>query len=269
MKNYVYENHVISEPLLPFIFHRQYIVRQRVNTPNWHTNIELLYCLEGNGFIRSGISSTPFTPGTIFVVNPDTPHSIGSESSVKYRCLIIDNSFCEENGIPIGQLVFKSHIQDTALCALFDAVTDAYDQRDAADFCAVADIRFAVLGLLRTLCRDYATVGQRTATGDEYVKKAISYIRQNMSEQIRLDDLAAFVGISKFHLSRQFKAYTGTTVINMINLIRCTEARRLIEGGMRVCDAATACGYENLSYFTRTYQKHFGCTPSQTKKVSC
>ena len=269
MKNYVYENHIISEPLLPFIFHKQYTVRQRVNTPNWHTNIELLYCLEGSGFIRSGVSSIPFSPGTIFVVNPDTPHSIGSESSIKYRCLIIDNNFCTENGIPIGELVFESTIQDPELCALFDGVTDAYDRREKNDYYAITDIRYAVLGLLRTLCRKYATVGPRSTIGDEYVKKAISYIRKHLADQISLDDLAAYVGISKFHLSRQFKAYTGSTVINMINLIRCTEARRLIEGGMRVCDAAAACGYENLSYFTRTFQKHFGCTPSQTKKVSC
>ena len=153
MKNYIYENHIISEPLLPFIFHRQYQVSMRTNTPNWHTNMEILYCIGGSGFVRCGAAATEFLPGDIFVVNPDTPHSIGSNSSVKYRCLIIDNSFCAENGIPIGELVFESAIRDPELCALFDDVTDAYDQREEKDYCAVADIRYAVLGLLRILCR--------------------------------------------------------------------------------------------------------------------
>lgn len=262
MRKYHYENHVIEEPLLPFIFHRSYTVSRRINTPNWHKNIELLYCIGGGGFVRCGLESTEFTPGDIFVVNTDTPHSIGSDSSVQYRCLIIHSSFCEENGIPIGQLVFQKTIRDAAVCRLFEGVTDAYDRRDSGDVCAIADIRYAVLGLLRTICREYAVPGQRDAQADEYVKKAIRYIRQNMTENITLDDVAAFAGVSKFHLSRQFKAYTGSTVINTVNLIRCTEARRLIEGGMQVSEAATACGYENLSYFTRAFKKHFQALPS-------
>jgi AraC-like DNA-binding protein len=262
MRKYKYENHIIEEPQLPFIFHRQYRVSGRTNTPNWHTNIELLYCFEGRGFIRCGATTTPFTPGDIFVVNPDTPHGIGSDSAVHYRCLIIDNSFFAENGIPIGQLVFQSLIRDASLCQLFDAITEAYDKRDAEDFCAIIDIRYAVLGLLQRLCRQYATPGKREDRTDEYVKKAISYIRQNLSDPISLDAVAEYAGISKFHLSRQFKAYTGNTVIGTVNAIRCNEARRLIEGGMPVSAAATACGFENLSYFTRTFKKHFQELPS-------
>lgn len=266
MQKYTYENHVIKEPLLPFIFHPSYTVSRRINAPNWHNNIELLYCIGGSGFVRCGATTTEFQPGDLFVVNADTPHSIGSDSFVQYRCLIIDNSFCIENGIPIGQLVFQAAIRDTQLCRLFDAVTDAYDRRTPDDFCAIADIRYAVLDLLRTLCRSYAAVGKRDGKADEYVKKAISYIRQNMTDNISLDDVAAFAGISKFHLSRQFKVYTGSTVIATVNLIRCTEARRLIEGGMQVSEAATACGYENLSYFTRTFKKHFQVLPSHFHK---
>lgn len=262
MRKYNYENHVITEPLLPFIFHRCYNVSRRINTPNWHKNIELLYCIGGSGFIRCGLECTDFTPGDIFVVNADTPHSIGSSSAVQYRCLIIDSGFCEENGIPISQLLFVPRVQDAALCQLFDAVTDAYDRRDEENICAIADIRYAVLGLLRKLCREYAAVGKRDDRADEYVKKAISYIRQNMTEAISLETIAAYTGISKFHLSRQFKAYTGSTVITTVNLIRCTEARRLIEGGMPISEAATSCGYENLSYFTRTFKKHFQALPS-------
>ena len=262
MRKYTYENHVIKESLLPFIFHRQYTITGRINTPNWHTNIELLYCIGGSGFVRCGVTTTPFQPGDIFVVNPDTPHGIGSESSVQYRCLIIDNSFCTENGIPIGQLVFQPLIRDNVLCSYFDAVTDAYDRRTPDAICSIADIRYAVLGLLRHLCREYSAPGQRDERADEYVKKAISYIRQNLTERITLDDVASFAGVSKFHLSRQFKAYTGNTVIGTVNVIRCNEARRLIEGGMPVSSAATACGFENLSYFTRTFKNHFHELPS-------
>ena len=78
MTDYRYENHIMTEPLLPFIFHPLYTQRKRTNLANWHVNIELLHCIEGSGFVRCGMECTEFVPGDIFVVNPDTPHCIGS-----------------------------------------------------------------------------------------------------------------------------------------------------------------------------------------------
>ena len=263
MKDYKYENHIMPEPKLPFIFHPRYTQRRRSSLANWHVNIELLHCLEGSGFVRCGMTCTDFTPGDIFVVNPDTPHCIGSEETVSYRCLIIDSTFCEENGIPVGQLRFTPLIRDEELRQRYEEVFAAYERRDSGDLWSVADIRYGVLGVLRLLCSRYAKPGAETRSDDEkYVKKAISYIRQNMTQTITLDGVADFVGISKFHLARQFKAYTGSTVIATVKLIRCTEARRLIEGGRPVSEAAAACGFENLSYFTRSFKKCFGCLPS-------
>lgn len=90
----------------------------------------------------------------------------------------------------------------------------------------------------------------------------MTYIRQNLSRSISLEDLSQQAGISKFHLSREFKAVTGTTIFDFINLTRCNEAKLLIESGMSVSAAAISCGYHNMSYFSRAFQKRFGILPS-------
>ena len=129
---------------------------------------------------------TDFVPGDIFVVNPDTPHCIGSEGSVSYRCLIIDSSFCRENGIPVEMLTFQSLIRDPRLRQLYEAAFAAYEKRESGALCAIADIRYCVLGLLRHLC-DYARQGKEDRSeGDKYVKKAISYIREHIRMVCRL-----------------------------------------------------------------------------------
>ena len=102
MVNYSYEIHRMGNPLLPFIYHPRMRVSQRHSLPNWHENIELLCCMEGRGYIQCGPDVFPFTPGVIFVVNPNTPHCVASESAVRYRCLIVDSTFCADNGIPIA-----------------------------------------------------------------------------------------------------------------------------------------------------------------------
>jgi AraC-like DNA-binding protein len=263
MPNYTYETHKMPDPLLPFIYHHRFEVRTREKVPNWHENIEILQAVEGSGYVHCGIERFDFSAGDLFVINADTLHGIGSDERLVYRCLIVDNSFFLANGIPVEKLRFQNVIRDGALFSLFDAVTAAY-LADRADFRSILDIRFAVLQLLQNLCHSYITLNAPTPS-DGHVKKAIAYISTHLSEPITLDTLAAHVGIGKFHLSRRFKAFTGKTVVQVINLMRCTEARRLMEGGLSVSAAAASCGFENLSYFTRTFKSLLGILPSNIK----
>ena len=49
-------------------------------------------------------------------------------------------------------------------------------------------------------------------------------------------------------------------------MMRCKESKRLIKEGMSVSAAALSCGFENMSYFTKTYKKYMGALPSDGKK---
>ncbi len=263
MENYIYETHEWEDSLLPFIFHEAFSVVCHHCPPNWHENIELLYCLSGEGQIQCGTETTAFIPGDLYVVNPDLPHCVYSDTSVLYRCLIIDNSFLQANGIT-PPIHFQHKIRDDRFCLLFEQLKDAFRRHAQKQAYAVLDIRHRVLSLLRVLCADYVMEApiQTDNAANNIVKKALLYIRKNMTAVITLDGIADYIGISKYHLSRSFKAVTGKTIIEMVNLIRCTEARRLIESGKPISIAATACGYENLSYFSRTFQKIFSQLPS-------
>ena len=261
MANYRYETHTMPNPLLPFIYHRRFEVNSRDKFPNWHENIEILQATEGSGYVRCGTECLPFSAGELFVVNADTIHSIGTDTRLVYRCLIVDNSFFIANGIPIRSLQFQNVIRNAALYGLFENIVGAYSQLDSDNFRTVLSIRTGVLQLLQALCQSYITLNT-VQPSNEHIKKAIVYIRSHLAEPITLDDLAQHVGTSKFHLSRQFKAYTGNTMVQTVNLMRCTEAQRLLESGMRVGEAAAACGFDNLSYFTRTFKTLTGKLPS-------
>ena len=262
-EQYIYETHNIKNPLLPFIFHPLFVRRGPARRINWHENIEILFCTEGAGYIQCGIEQIPFCDGELFIVNADTLHSIGSSSSVSYQCLIVDRSFFLENGISIDQFRFQNRIQDRHLAQLFTNIASAYAQYDPAGDLSAATIRLTVLSFILLLCQKYTTsaIGS-AAPSDPYIKMAIIYIRNHIRQTITLENLAAHTGLSKYHLSRLFKAATGRTVVEYINLTRCLEAKRLIESGSTVSAAAFSCGYDNLSYFTRTFKKHLGELPS-------
>lgn len=263
-----YETHQFPDPILPFIYHPCYhLVQEEVET-NWHKNIEILCCFQGNGYVRCGTEIYNFRADDIVVVNSDLLHTIGSSTSLQYCCLIVGSAFCADNGLTMENLVFHNVIRDTELLGLMKNIARLYENYDSSELCAVADLRYAVLGVLRKLCHDHCT--PKTANSPEntgeHIKKAITYIRKNMTHNLSLDNIAAHIGISKFHLSREFKIITGNTVVGFINILRCSEAKRLIEKGMSVSEAAYLCGFHNLSYFSRAFQRIIGTKPSAFAK---
>ena len=257
-----YETHKMPHPALPFIYHPRFHLTTREKVPNWHENIELLQATEGSGYVLCGAERLPLTKDSVVVVNADTLHCIGTEDHLAYRCLIIDNSFFLANGVPIGALYFQSHLTDSTVCSLLEAIDQAYAQYNSEDFRCILSVRTPIQQLVQLLCLQYTTPKPDSAAS-EHVKKAVAYMRKHLATPISLDQLANVVGISKYHLARQFKLFTGKTMVQTLNRMRCTEAKRLIESGKSVSSAATSCGFDNLSYFTRTYKKYLGSLPSE------
>lgn len=261
---YTYEAHIINNRLMPFVFHRDRVTNLTEGIPNYHTNIELLFCFEGKGEVICGAQSYEFGVGDIIVINSNLLHKVKSKDLVRYYCLIVDEEFCMANGIDCSKLRFEPHIDTKEVRDAYLEVCNAFASRESTK---IVSVRYAVLGLLLLLIRNYSEPISENAykndiTTSKRIKKIVEYIQSNLSGTITLDDISECVGISKFHLSRDFKKYTGNTVFEYINISRCKTAATLIASGMSVSAAANECGFENLSYFSRTYKKYMGKLPS-------
>lgn len=103
----------------------------------------------------------------------------------------------------------------------------------------------------------------------ESIKKTIDYIRNNYSKKISLDELAKNAAIDKYVLSREFKKFTGQTIVEYINSFRCQKASDYIISGYNISEAAQMCGFDNLSFFTKTFKRHMGILPSKIKENQC
>ena len=90
----------------------------------------------------------------------------------------------------------------------------------------------------------------------------IRYIDTHLAEDINVDEIAGAFFISRFHMMRQFREETGTTIHLYLTQKRLMLARSLIEGGMRATEACYRSGFRSYSSFTRACAKHFGATPT-------
>lgn len=98
------------------------------------------------------------------------------------------------------------------------------------------------------------------------VEKAKSYIESNFSGEISLDKIAEIAGMSKYHLSRSFRAELGVGVKEYQNRCRIDQAERLIKDGLNVAEAGFAVGFSDPNYFSRIVKKYTGRSPSSMKK---
>jgi len=93
---------------------------------------------------------------------------------------------------------------------------------------------------------------------DRFVGKARSYLDARRGERVTLDELAAAVGASPFHLQRRFKEAFGVSPRDYQDAQRVEAVKSSLKNGSRVTDAVFEAGYGSVSRF---YEKtHLGMT---------
>ena len=118
---------------------------------------------------------------------------------------------------------------------------------------------------------DYSLLHEKPIINDkankqqERLQKVYSFIDENYSKKIALDDIAASINLGKEAFCRYFKKNTGSTFTNFLNQYRITQAKRLLLTGRNIGETCYECGFESLSYFNRTFKKISGENPSDYK----
>jgi len=96
------------------------------------------------------------------------------------------------------------------------------------------------------------------------IAKAISWLRANFSQPMKVEDLAGLVHMSVSSFHEHFKSVTSMSPLHYQKVLRLQEARRLMLSTMM--DAGTASqrvGYLSASQFSREYSRFFGSAPTK------
>ncbi len=94
-----------------------------------------------------------------------------------------------------------------------------------------------------------------------------TWIEQNLTNPIVLEDLANATGVSVRTIQKAFRQYRGCTPMNDINRRRMEKARNMLinaDNNLTVLDVVLEVGYQHPSRFAALYKKRYGENPSQT-----
>jgi AraC-like DNA-binding protein len=97
------------------------------------------------------------------------------------------------------------------------------------------------------------------------LKKAIELVETNLSDRLfGVEQLARELGMSRTNMHRKLKEITGVPPSELIRNIRLRRAAvLLIKKADSVSQISLTVGFEDHSYFTKAFKKHFGVTPSE------
>ncbi len=117
---------------------------------------------------------------------------------------------------------------------------------------------------IMTACQNI--LGKRAEKSNSIIEMAKDYIKNNFNRDISLDDVSRVVNISPYYFSKIFKEGTGENFIEYLTNIRMEKAKELLsttEFSMKeICGMA---GYSDPNYFSRSFKKNVGVTPTEFK----
>jgi AraC-like DNA-binding protein len=204
-------------------------------------------------------------PGEFIVYDPDHPYLMAFTNGTSQFFLDVPRGVLQRHGLR----------PTTNGAEKFDTVRQAASGVTASDltqiFRVLNDPTFDLHGLnakivhaLKSL--DMAATCQATSP---HVERALYFIRQHgLKPELTVDDIAAAVGISSRHLSREFTDL-GKTPMQYVLEKRLDAAKELLAlSSMSITRIAQECGFHSPTSFSRAFLSKVGQTPRSFRKAA-
>ncbi len=263
-----YESVSYENPQFPVIVHYDSLGATLFLETHWHEEIEMLLMLEGQLRITSDRSVFTANPGDAVYIHPNSVHTLENiTDSCQYYCALVKPNFLRTLipalNVPEETLITK----DAAVISSLERIIQEFYAKQPGYKTALQGELLAVTVYLNRAAAKDALAGQpiNISVQTHAVQQAIAYIYQHFYEKITVEDICTAINFSKSYFSRSFRRITGKTIVDFINDLRLNYACHLIRlNKYTVSQCAEKSGFQNISYFTKLYQRHFGFLPSKT-----
>ena len=94
------------------------------------------------------------------------------------------------------------------------------------------------------------------------IRQMTGYIQNHYQEKIRLEHVAEAGIVCRSKCCQLFRDKLHTTPMNYVIRYRLEKACDLIRNGYSITDAAFSTGFQGTSYFSETFRKEYGFTPT-------
>ena len=243
---------------------------------HWHDELEIIYVK--SGFLTVSISGENYIgkPGDAFVVSPGNLHFMGSQTGnvdyftflfpLKYISFRTDDILDDKLLEPLnsGHLIISPEIEDTVKeqCEQLVEIYGAKKEESQSKITAQIKTKIILLQFILELWKKGFIVENDTSGKNTVEKEMVSYIQQNFTGKILLKEFGEQFHLSEKYISRYFKEHFHITISQYVTYLRLEHAKQLLQDtDIPVTEVAMQSGYQNVSYFIRSFKKTYGMSP--------
>ena len=243
---------------------------------HWHASVELVRVIRGQLTVTLDDKIFEAKDGDILFFNSEVIHGATPHDCV-YQCLVFNPAFLKSgndncnlflDNLLSQNLHLPERIEDEALKSLVCALMDEMDARTDG-------FAFKVIGLAAQFfgtVQEKGYFAKQAYSGKDTqkihkLKKVLKYIRDNFANEITLDDMAREADLSTKYFCSFFRNMTGTTPVKYLLTYRIERAaRKLLSTDDSITQIAYDCGFNDLSYFIKTFKDIKKITPKNYRK---
>ncbi|MBR3403946.1 MAG: helix-turn-helix transcriptional regulator [Firmicutes bacterium] len=227
----------------------------------------LVYTYEGSGELEVDGRKHVLDKGDVFLIDCRELH--------QYRTLKAPwkHSVLHFNGVSAAPL-FHSFAEQNDVCLHLDAGAEYQRQleRLLRSLTTIHPYReYQVSALLTNLLLFVLTSSDSYKRAQQnmpdQIREIAYYLNRHYAREFSVDELAASFSISKYHLCRSFKKYTGFTLNEYVTQLRLERAKELLRTTTLPANKiGNLVGFADENYFYRLFRKHTGQTPHKYRK---
>lgn len=248
---------------------------------HWHDEFEIIYVR--SGFLTVSISGESYIgkTGEAFVVSPGNLHLMGAQTGtvdyytflfpLKYISFRTDDMLDEKLLEPLnsGHLMICPRVKDTAkeLCEQLIEIYMAKKDESESKIATQVRTKIILLQFILEMWKKGFVIENDTSGRNTVEKEMVSYIQQNFTGKISLREFGEQFHLSEKYISRYFKEHFHITLSQYVTYLRLEHAKQLLQDtDIPVTDVAMQSGYQNVSYFIRSFQKAYAVSPLKYRK---
>ena len=269
----------------PIEFHHVDHHHPRFHMPyHWHIEYEIVYVLQGGLTLSLNEDTVQARAGDIVFIRDGIVHGgAPQDQETVYECIVFDMKKLLHRSQCTGERVSKILEHELLINKYIPGETHDVPQMIAALFTAMKEARegyeLIVTGMLYSfigavlqhgLCHaPNAALRESSRRRVMQLKKTFQLIDNAYDQPLTLGDLAAAAGLTPNYFCRFFQKITNRSPIDYLNHYRIEAACiRLAHSGESITEIALATGFNDISYFIKTFRKYKGISPLKYQKAN-
>ena len=219
----------------------------------------IVYTVSGEGYFRTPAGERYCGAGDITLLRADVPHEYGTVQGQRWNFIWVHfHKLPEIDYLPTDEVLIHTlpdgYLRERIYHIFLNLLHDSRNRFSFWNILCENSLREIILLIAQRLAKQV----------DSRIEHTLQILSHSMKEQIKIDNLAATIGLSSSRLSHLFKQEMGISILEHLNQMRLKQASLLIEHvGRTATEASLEVGFNNYNHFASLFRKMYGVSPRE------